>query len=81
MAEYTESTLGSFKSGWKGDNVVKNKNLILLAVLVCAVFLISTTVVRAFKTTDLVTEDVVQEVPQAIQQLNIEDSTPPYFCH
>lgn len=56
---------------------MKNKNLILLAVLVCAVFLLSTTVVRAFKTTELVTDDVVQEVPQAIQQLNIEDSTPP----
>ena len=56
---------------------MKTKYLLLLAVLVCAVFLLSTTVTRAFTTTDLVTDEVVQEVPQAIQQLNIEDNTPP----
>ena len=56
---------------------MKTKYLLLLAILVCAVFLLSTTVTRAFMTTDLVTDKVVQEVPQEIQQLNIEDSTTP----
>ena len=56
---------------------MKTKYLLLLAILVCAVFLLSTTVTRAFTATDLVTDEVVQEVPQAIQQLNIEDNTPP----
>jgi len=55
---------------------VKTKYLLLLAVLVCAVFLLSTTVTEAFTPTVLVPNRTVQEVPQVIEELNIEDSTP-----
>jgi N-acetylmuramoyl-L-alanine amidase len=56
---------------------VKTKYLLLLAILVCAVFLLSTTVTKAFTPTVLVPGKTVQEVPQVIEELNIEDSTPP----
>lgn len=55
---------------------MKTKYLLLLAVLVCAVFLLSTTVTEAFTPTVLVPNRTVQEVPQVIEELNIEDSTP-----
>ena len=55
----------------------KTKYLLLLSVLVCAVFYLSTTVAKVFHPTVLVPESSVQEVPQVIEQLNIEEDTPP----
>ena len=55
---------------------MKTKYLLLLAILVCAVFLLSTTVTRAYKPIVQDSESTVVEVPQKIEKVNIEDSTP-----
>lgn len=55
---------------------MKAKYQLLLAILVCIVFIVCTTVTRAYKPIVQDSESTVVEVPQKIEKVNIEDSTP-----